>query len=876
MEAAWPLTGRDDELELLRARLTSPGASVVIAGAAGVGKSRLASEATAIADGLGVATRRVAATKAAATIPFGAFAALLPDESSSETRAALLRRTVAAIAALGAGKSLLLWVDDAHELDDASAALVHHLATAAAVSLVVTVRSGEPTPDSITALWKDGIAVRIELQALSRTETEQLVRTALAGDADDVLLDKLWNASFGNPLYLRELITGAMESGTLTREAGLWRLGATLHAPKRLAELLQVRLSSVAADDLPVLQLLAFAQDVGLATLEATYGIEPIERLEQAGLIRVEPDDKRRPVRLVHPLYAEVLRDRLASVRERAIKRQLGDLIEAAGARRRGDVLRMVLLRLDTEGAVTAELLMRAANDAYFTYDFSVAERVARSAIEAGADWETHRLLAEILRYAGRCEETEVILAAFEPASLPDDAARSLVAMARSENLFRGLLRASDAQRVLDEARKHISDPMWLDEMAALAASFDLMAGDVRQAIAVVSRIIERPRDRAMVAASVTASMAYAVNGRTVEAIEIAQRGLDAGLVVGPQPLLSDPATHIVMRCHAMVLSGLFDEAQAQAGPIYDWVVGQGIAIGQAWLGLILGAAVLGSGRPRRAEHLFREAAIASVLVNDASLESWAWAETAHACALRRDVAGANEALRHIEVAPPMPMDLTHVEIERARAWTATASGENARAREILMAAGEHARLRAQYALEAWALHDVARMGDGAAVAGRLAELNERVQGAAQPLRAEHAAASVAQDAVRLEAVSGAFDELGHVLVAAEAAAEAARAYRRAGRPRQAAAAAARANALAARCEGARTLALEGAEDAVPLTRREHEIASLAAQGLPSKAIAQRLVVSVRTVENHLQRVYEKLGVGGRADLADRLSSHEN
>jgi DNA-binding NarL/FixJ family response regulator len=124
--------------------------------------------------------------------------------------------------------------------------------------------------------------------------------------------------------------------------------------------------------------------------------------------------------------------------------------------------------------------------------------------------------------------------------------------------------------------------------------------------------------------------------------------------------------------------------------------------------------------------------------------------------------------------------------------------------------------------------------------------------------------------------VSAAFEELGHFLVAAEAAAEAARALRRAGRPRQAAAAAARANALAGRCEGARTPALEGADDAVPLTRREHEIASLAAQGLPSKAIAERLVVSVRTVENHLQRVYEKLGIGGRADLAHRLSSHEN
>ena len=46
----------------------------------------------------------------------------------------------------------------------------------------------------------------------------------------------------------------------------------------------------------------------------------------------------------------------------------------------------------------------------------------------------------------------------------------------------------------------------------------------------------------------------------------------------------------------------------------------------------------------------------------------------------------------------------------------------------------------------------------------------------------------------------------------------------------------------------------------------------LAATGMPSRAIAEQLYLSVRTVENHLQRVYAKLGVAGRADLAEALS----
>ncbi len=55
--------------------------------------------------------------------------------------------------------------------------------------------------------------------------------------------------------------------------------------------------------------------------------------------------------------------------------------------------------------------------------------------------------------------------------------------------------------------------------------------------------------------------------------------------------------------------------------------------------------------------------------------------------------------------------------------------------------------------------------------------------------------------------------------------------------------------------------------------RREIEVAALAAAGMANKEIACRLSVSVRTVENHLQRVYEKLGVARRADLGGALSS---
>ena len=51
------------------------------------------------------------------------------------------------------------------------------------------------------------------------------------------------------------------------------------------------------------------------------------------------------------------------------------------------------------------------------------------------------------------------------------------------------------------------------------------------------------------------------------------------------------------------------------------------------------------------------------------------------------------------------------------------------------------------------------------------------------------------------------------------------------------------------------------------MTRREREIAGLAARGLTDAEIAERLGVSARTVESHLHRAYAKLGVTSRHDL---------
>jgi DNA-binding NarL/FixJ family response regulator len=65
-----------------------------------------------------------------------------------------------------------------------------------------------------------------------------------------------------------------------------------------------------------------------------------------------------------------------------------------------------------------------------------------------------------------------------------------------------------------------------------------------------------------------------------------------------------------------------------------------------------------------------------------------------------------------------------------------------------------------------------------------------------------------------------------------------------------------------------RTPTILAAGEAGSLTEREREVATLAARGLSNSDIAERLVVSVRTVENQLHRAYGKLGIASRRELA--------
>jgi DNA-binding CsgD family transcriptional regulator len=243
----------------------------------------------------------------------------------------------------------------------------------------------------------------------------------------------------------------------------------------------------------------------------------------------------------------------------------------------------------------------------------------------------------------------------------------------------------------------------------------------------------------------------------------------------------------------------------------------------------------------------------------------------ARAAALRGDHATGEERLSQARnaVAARVQGKTDGYELERAEVAVLMARGDLTRARGLALRYADESGEAILH--EAEMLHEAVRAGHPAAqVEDRLAMLAARSDGPLTTGLAEHAHALAAQDVAALEQAGEGFADLGLQLLAAETTAEASTAATRAGLGAPARRLAARSHALADRCEGARTPVLASVKT-IDLTPRELEIALLASSNLSNREIADRLVVSPRTVETHIYRVMDKLGVSRRQDLGPLL-----
>lgn len=873
MLTSWPLVGRSRELAHLAEMLAGGDRfAMVLAGRAGVGKTRLASEWLTIAEAQNRATARVKAGQGAARLPFGALAPLLPGATGPSVEPAdMLRRARADLVALGQGRPLVLLVDDAHLLDDVSATLVHQLVSSRAAFVIATVRTEAPAPDAIVALWKDELAERLELEPLTRSSVESLLTTVLEGPVSVAALHGLCERSAGNALYLRELVLAGMESGTLRNQDGTWRFTGEPVVSSRLIELVEARLGAVKDPERKVLEALAFGEPLGVGCLMTLTSAERLEGLEARGLIVTGCDGRRLEARLAHPLYGEVIRARIPALRSQAVRQNLANRVHAVGARRREDALRFATWRLDAGGEMAPELMVAAAVAARNRWDLALAGRLADAAVQAGAGIEAALLRAEVAVLQGRGQEAEEQLAVLLPLATTD-AQRARVVAARVEYLISRLGRTEEAAQLAGEAARGLSEPGPLDLVLAKQA-FALQAGGrLRDALDVLEPALARAEGQALAFAWWVGGSCLVRMGRFAEASAFNDKSdeLDADRTGSP-PL--NPSRRRTVRCAALIGTGRLCEAEDLASAAYAAGVADGSLTEQAVFAMYLARVELTMGRvldARRhaleARNLFREK-------HWVNMSRTTLTQLALAHALGGSAEQALAALAELDALGMPPEYLNDIDRDRAYAWAAIAAGDTATAGRHLRAAAGRARRREDHSWESETLHDLARLGWPHEAAPRLRELADVVEGYLAPARADHAAALASGDPGLLASVSERFETMGALLLAAEASAGAAVALRRAGQPRPAVAAELRAAELARRCQGAVTPALRAIETQALLSSREIEVAALAAAGMSNKEIAGRLIVSVRTVENHLQRVYEKLGVARRADLAQALGT---
>nr|WP_240968553.1 helix-turn-helix transcriptional regulator [Streptomyces sp. HNM0575] len=206
-------------------------------------------------------------------------------------------------------------------------------------------------------------------------------------------------------------------------------------------------------------------------------------------------------------------------------------------------------------------------------------------------------------------------------------------------------------------------------------------------------------------------------------------------------------------------------------------------------------------------------------------------------------------------------------ELPLGRAWLLAAQGKQQAARSVLWEAAEDARAAGHLASEARILTDIARLGDPRGPEPRLTHIADISDGRLIRARAAFVAALAAGDPERLTDGARALEETGASLIAAEAAASACNQWSQRGEQRPATAAENLSFALQRHCEHARTPGLTVLGAAKHLTAREAEIAGLVCSGLTNIEVAETVTISKRTVDNHLQNIYRKLGVRSRRAL---------
>ncbi len=499
-------------------------------------------------------------------IPLGALAHLLPYSLVTEAnfelndRAGLFHAAGAALRGAATEHRMVLTVDDIDQLDDTSLALLLPMTIEREIFLVATVRTGQPIPSAINALIKDGHLERMDVAALADDEVANLLHRVLDGPVEHTALRRLHRLSGGNLQVLHELVRAAREQGSLVRGERAWTLG-DLPRSGALEDLVASHLAHVPEQAQQALDVLAVASKLGVADLEAFCPTDLLEHLERDGLICVEVCDRRTVVDLVHPMYGEVLRSRMTTLRLRSLQRALAEQLESRGTRRRDDPMRLALWRLEAGGDVDAELLHRAGRLALIGRDTELAERFARGAADRGMPVAAARIVVESASLRADTDELERAVASVWNHPELDDHDLAHLASRHADVLFQAHSDLDGALDVINDALGRMTSAAPRASLAAHRASLLANAGRPLEALAAIAGLTATDDPRLRVDLALTRSASLLSVGKFDEAVIVARDGAAAQAGLPPWQARRGLAGHLINEAHALAYSGQYTPA---------------------------------------------------------------------------------------------------------------------------------------------------------------------------------------------------------------------------------------------------------------------------------------------------------------------------
>lgn len=872
MRDSWPMVGREAERRVVdEAILSGTRHGVLLAGPSGVGKTRLAGEAIAKAQEAGFRVESGRATAPLSTIPFGLFANLAGPGASYRSRTEMLTGLAEGVTKLAARGALLLSVDDAHLLDEGTAAFLHSVAVKGTARILATARSGIAS-DTLTGLWKDGHLARVDLRLLTATEIDDLMQEMLGGRVETLTRHRLRRLAAGNPLLLREVIWAATESGALRAHENVWRLDGPTVAGNRLDVLIEDRLADVSAPERRAIEALAVAEPLPVNALSDLVGHAVIEQLERRGILAVESGTDR--VRLSHPLYGEVVAANLATLSRRRLLTELAEAVLHTAAPIDEDRFRAAVWSTDAGAVVDADLVLSAAQQALRLCDYRLALRLARRAQELQASPRAQLVAGHALYWIHSFEECEAQLARLDASATDEEKAEAVIV--RASALFWGIDRVDAALELLRQTADSVAEPVSRVRLLGHRALLLVWSGTCEEARTLLAGLLPNEHKgtadpEAALRASISEVLLAALDGRRADVESVLSEMFPSALASRAVPLAAGQL--LTLQTVAELLSGELQVAADLVAQATAWLLEHH---GEDLLGaftLLGGECALARGDLVSAIGQLQEALLVIPEHDFSRITAWAWAALATALAQTGDAQAASSACRRshqeAKTATRLLAPLTAI----GDAWTAAAQGRPQEGVDLLLAMRQPLVQQSLRAIELRVVVETVRLGGAARALSWLQDLAVRFPHSHATTALNLATGLIAQDPGLLIATGEEFASRGAYLLAAEAIASATAMYGRAGFTTEATRSALRCQALRKYCPTASTplLASSAFDSPVPLTPREQEIAVLAAAGSSNRDIARRLVLSKRTVENHLARAYSKLGVNTRHELAASL-----